>query len=45
MDKNVLNAVRTAVDEALREVGLQNFKKTSFFMSNTRRLDEDKLAA
>ena len=45
MNTEVRKALQEAVTQAIKEIGLEQFKKTSFFMSNTRASEEVKLAA
>lgn len=45
MNTEIRNALQEAVTQAIKEIGLKQFKKTSFFMSNTRTYEEAKLAA
>ena len=37
MDQKMQEAIAAAVRAAIEEMGMAEFKKTSFFMSNTRR--------
>jgi hypothetical protein len=46
-DAKIITAIRDAVMKALNEMGLEQFKKTSFFVSNIKKpklkkLDETK---
>ncbi|NTF43057.1 hypothetical protein [Rhizobium rhizogenes] len=43
--QDLKQAIRTAVGNAINEVGLDNFKRTSMFMSNQRNGDDLKAAA
>jgi len=36
MNDSIKEAIRKAVTEALNEMGLEQFKKTSFFVSNIK---------
>lgn len=45
MNPKIRMALQEAVTQALKEIGLEQFKKTSFFMSSTRASEEVKLAA
>jgi len=36
MNEDMKEAIRKAVTEAINEMGLEQFKKTSFFVSNTK---------
>lgn len=36
-DAKIIAAIRDAVMKALNEMGLEQFKKTSFFASNTKK--------
>lgn len=38
MDPKILEAIAVAVRAAIEEMGLAEFKKTSFFMSNERKV-------
>lgn len=44
MTREIREALKVAVENAIRSVGLENFKKTSMFMSNNR-IEEVKKAA
>lgn len=45
MNTSIRKALQDAVAQAIKEIGLEQFKKTSFFMSNDRASEETKLAA
>ncbi|WP_287318213.1 hypothetical protein [Mesorhizobium sp.] len=45
MNTLIRKALQDAVAQAIKEIGLEQFKKTSFFMSNDRANEETKLAA
>ncbi|WP_154674560.1 hypothetical protein [Mesorhizobium erdmanii] len=45
MNTEIRKALHEAVTQTIKEIGLEQFKKTSFFMSNTRIVEEVKLAA
>lgn len=45
MPKELIACLRIAVQRAIEDVGLENFKKTSMFMSNQRCDNEIKRAA
>lgn len=43
MNDEIKKALQEAVFEAIRSVGIENFKKTSFFMSNNRAVAETEM--
>lgn len=45
MSLEIRKALHEAVTQTIKEIGLEQFKKTSLFMSNTRVVEEVKLAA
>jgi len=45
MTQDIRIALKAAVEDAIKEVGIAQFKKTSFFMSNDRAYREERMAA